>query len=179
MSKRRENLTEKNSHSIRMARLCPENIKQTYAALDTCARTGAQPWNADVNDYPGYMIESDLESGVAWGLFDSTGLAAYAVLDMKVDDEYSQVDGFDAGIPSATIHRLFTAGRAQGQGLGSKLVCELMQIAKKRGAKRMCIDIYGAAPVLVRFYTSLGFEKIGSFRRTEVDGEFTLYSRKI
>lgn len=113
------------------------------------------------------------------GLFDDVGLVAYAVLDMNVDDEYGQVCGFDMSVSSATIHRLFTAGQAQGRGIGSRIVREMMHLAKERGAERMCIDIYGAAPVLVGFYTALGFEEIGSFRRDEVDCEFTLYSRKI
>ena len=103
-------MTEKNNDCLRLVKLGPEHIEDVRKALDTCARAGAQPWNADVNDYPGCMIDGDLKSGAAWGLFDDVGLVAYAVLDMNVDDEYGQVCGFDMSVSSATIHRLFTAG---------------------------------------------------------------------
>lgn len=124
-------MTEKNNDCLRLVNLGPEHIEEVRKALGTCARAGAQPWNADVNDYPGCMIDGDLKSGVAWGLFDDVGLVAYAVLDMNVDDEYGQVCGFDMSVSSATIIQ----------------------------------------PWILK--------KIGSFRRDEVDGEFTLYSRKI
>ena len=82
MSKWRKNLTEKNNDCLRLVKLGPEHIEEVRKALDTCARAGAQPWNADVNDYPGCMIDGDLKSGAAWGLFDDVGLVAYAVLDI-------------------------------------------------------------------------------------------------
>ena len=91
-------MTEKNNDCLRLVLLGPENIEEVRKALDTCALAGAQPWNADVNDYPGCMIYGDLKSGAAWGLFDDVGLVAYAVLDMNVDDEYGQVCGFDMSV---------------------------------------------------------------------------------
>ena len=70
MSKWRKNLTEKNNDCLRLVKLGPEHIEDVRKALDTCARAGAQPWNADMNDYPGCMIDGDLKSEAAWGLFD-------------------------------------------------------------------------------------------------------------
>lgn len=168
-----------NIDGFRLRKLKPEHADQVRAMLDTCACKGTQMWNADTNAYPGCMIEYDLHDEAAWGLFDREGLAAYAVLSMDVDDEYSRVSDFDTSVPSATIHRLFTAGRIQRRGVGSRMVRALMDIAREQGAKRMCIDIYGTMPALVRFYTGLGFEKIGVFQRDIPDGDFTLYSCEI
>lgn len=60
-------MTEKNNDCLRLVKLGPEHIEEVRKALDTCARVGAQPWNADVNDYPGCMIDggrSEIRGGM-------------------------------------------------------------------------------------------------------------------
>lgn len=159
--------------------LTQQDKPKVMAALATCSSDRAQPWTDDEDEYPGCMIAGDLASGRAMGLFKDGELMSYAVLELDADEEYSRVPGFDASVPAATIHRLFTAGRAQGRGMGARMVELMAERARREGAGQLCVDVYDRVAGLMSFYGKLGFEIAGDFVRDDVDGMFTLMTRRL
>jgi N6-L-threonylcarbamoyladenine synthase len=65
------------------------------------------------------------------------------------------IDGLEADVMTIAV-----ADGLRGQGLGRRLMNRIMNVAAKRGAKQMFLDVRADNPAAQALYSSLGFEQI-------------------
>jgi putative acetyltransferase len=123
-----------------------ERIVAIHAAAVRGLR-GRDPYgDAEIEAWSQIRSPDDLRELMATRRFvvadGSDGLLAYAVLDPE----------------AATLRSVYVHPRAQGRGLGRRLVQDALAAAQKAGITHLELD---AAPTSVSFYEGLGFAVLG------------------
>ena len=102
--------------------------------------------------------------------------SAYALWTLEVGD--GMVVGYAVLAPSVLpenrpddleLHRIYVLAPFKSQGAGRLLMDAVVEEARKRGAKRLTLGMYGGNYPALAFYTRMGFGQIGT--RTFVVGE--------
>jgi ribosomal-protein-alanine N-acetyltransferase len=122
--------------------MAPPDV-DAVAALE--ADAFSTPWNAAtflrLMDRPGaelHVMEEDgviVGYGVLWCILDQGELANIAV-----------------------------AREARGRGLGGRLLAYFMDVARRRGVRRLFLEVRESNVVALRLYSSRGFDQIGRRR---------------
>ena len=88
---------------------------------------------------------------------DSEGIAGYA--------------GLDVGSEVADVMTIAVAPRAQGRGLGTTLLQELVDRARGRGAEYLMLEVRDDNLAARRLYEQAGFERLTTRRRYYQPGD--------
>lgn len=90
-----------------------------------------------------------LRSGYQCKVYESEaeGMLGYAVLMLAVDE--------------AELLDIAISSRHQRQGLGSKLLSEMLALARRHGMRRMVLEVRASNVSAIALYRSVGFGDIG------------------
>jgi putative acetyltransferase len=64
---------------------------------------------------------------------------------------------------TAEIKRLFVAPAARGQGLGRRLSCAIIALARRRGYAQLVLDTLHRLPAALALYEALGFQRTDAY----------------
>lgn len=96
------------------------------------------------------------------GYFTSDGLVGYAML--RGWDEGYEVPTFGVAVSPAY----------KGVGVGGELLRACLRMARERGAKRVRLKVYEGNERALRWYRSIGFERVGTTDDGQWVGELPL-----
>jgi ribosomal-protein-alanine N-acetyltransferase len=101
-----------------------------------------------------------------WAELAQPAQRAYVIADAAVDpagDPDGEVLGYAGVSVAAGVGDVMTVAvspAAQGQGLGRRLVAELLTLAEARGATRVMLEVRADNVAAQRVYAACGFERI-------------------
>jgi [ribosomal protein S18]-alanine N-acetyltransferase len=105
------------------------------------SRAYAFPWTQ------GVFRDCLLAQHPAWVLLEDGHVIGYAVLSIAADE--------------AHVLNLCTAPEAQGRGHGRRLLRALLQLARRRGAQRVFLEVRPSNAPAIALYHGEGFNEIG------------------
>ena len=79
---------------------------------------------------------------------------------------------------SGCIYSIVVDPKAQGKGLGRRLMREAERIARQRGLKRLTLQVRIDNMVAIRLYEGLGYKRAGLIRDYYSDGGAAIHFRK-
>ena len=150
--------------AVRAAR--PQDLPSYVALLEEAAR---RLWKRDVRQWkPGSQrarmawLESLVAQGALLRVDDAQGPLGGAILTRAATPEW-------AGVPGDAFfaHGLVVATRAEGRGLGARLLARLAELARREGAELLRLDCVEENARLRAFYRDLGFRER---ERVQVEG---------
>lgn len=122
--------------------MAPTDVN-AVAALEASAFS--TPWSADtflrLLDRPGAELHVMEEGG---------SLVGYGVLWCILDQ--------------GELANIAIAPEARGRGLGGRLLAHFVAVARRRGVRRLFLEVRQSNAVALRLYSSRGFEEIGRRR---------------
>lgn len=103
----------------------------------------------------------------------------YLIAHRPGDDRIAAYAGLFApqGAPTADIQTIAVAPDARRQGLGRVMMLQLLNEARRRGAREVFLEVRSDNPDAQSLYRSLGFEQISVRKRYYPDGQDALIMR--
>jgi len=78
---------------------------------------------------------------------------------------------FNARTDIARLYSIAVSERARGQGLGAVLLAAVEKAARRRGSRRMRLEVSQQNPAAIRLYERHGYRRIGERRGYYENGE--------
>lgn len=66
------------------------------------------------------------------------------------------------GLPDLELKRIYLLSRFQGLGVGARLMAAAVEAARKAGAPRLLLGVYGGNSGAIAFYARQGFAQVGT-----------------
>lgn len=73
--------------------------------------------------------------------------------------------GFRQALDEADILNVAVRADMRGQGIGKRLMTALLEEAKRRGVKRLTLEVSAENVAAIALYSGFGFEKVGVRKR--------------
>lgn len=117
------------------------SVSQQLYAITVAANNGHTTWKP-----ASFQSELDQERGLYIGLFRGGELVGY-IGSMSVLDELS-------------INNFAVLPACKRQGIGSRLMQELLEQSRKRGIQRIWLEVRVSNEAALRLYEQFGFEEV-------------------
>lgn len=106
------------------------------------------------------LVQGDIDAGTLYVLRQEGQIVAVAAADTCFEPVYDEVSWF-FGVKPGSFHRFAIAPQAQGQGLGRKLLMELLDILRGMGCDSLRCDTFCENHRALALYRSLGMRDAG------------------
>ncbi|NMM95321.1 GNAT family acetyltransferase [Bifidobacterium sp. DSM 109960] len=127
--------------------------RQTFAAVNTEENMNAYLEDAFAADK---LLRELRDESSEFVLAENDGRPAGY---LKINEAPSQTEFNDTA--SLEIQRIYIDGRAQGKGLGTRLMQYAIDTAKERGKQYVWLGVWEHNDKAIRFYARNGFYRIG------------------
>ncbi|MEV5329295.1 ribosomal protein S18-alanine N-acetyltransferase [Nonomuraea fastidiosa] len=95
-----------------------------------------------------------------------------------VDDEIVGYAGLAAAADQADVQTIAVLEKHRRSGIGSAMLSELLDEARRRGAREIFLEVRADNPAAQSVYRRFGFEEIGTRRRYYDDGTDAIMMRR-
>jgi [ribosomal protein S18]-alanine N-acetyltransferase len=95
-----------------------------------------------------------------------------------VDGEIIAYAGLAVAADQADVQTIAVLESHRGTGVGGAMLAELLDVAYRRGAREIFLEVREDNPVARGVYTHFGFEEIGTRRRYYDDGTDAIMMRR-
>lgn len=129
----------------------------------TCAQmqaAGLNQWSW--GEYPSRdIVREDLEAGRLYVARQGGAPICAVAIDQEQEEQYARVDWL-FGTRPGSFHRFAVAGELRGQGLGRKVLGEIIQILQGMGCDSLRCDTSAENAAALHLYESQGMRRAGA-----------------
>ena len=129
----------------------------------TCAQmqaAGLNQWSW--GEYPSRdIVREDLEAGRLYVARQASAPICAVAIDQEQEEQYARVDWL-FGTRPGSFHRFAVAGELRGQGLGRKVLGEIIQILQGMGCDSLRCDTSAENAAALHLYESQGMRRAGT-----------------
>ena len=127
----------------------------------TCAQMqGLNQWSW--GEYPSRdIVREDLEAGRLYVARQGGAPICAVAIDQEQEEQYARVDWL-FGTRPGSFHRFAVAGELRGQGLGRKVLGEIIQILQGMGCDSLRCDTSAENAAALHLYESQGMRRAGA-----------------
>lgn len=144
-------------------------------AVEKMQKQGIDQWD---ELYPVYDdFKSDIENEEMYLVKNDGKIVSLFVLSKEIAPEYQDGAFEYRGDNYIVVHRLCVDPDIQGQGIGSKTVALINELAKQQSYQAIWLDAFSENPYALKMYEHNGYNCVGEvmFRK----GRFYLYEKLI
>lgn len=138
----------------------PAIWKILQQAIERRKKDGSNQWQ---DGYPNVqVIESDIEKGVGFVLFENNEIIAYTAILINDEPEYSRIQGkWLTNGDFVVFHRVAIADAYAGKGISHKLMDYIKEYALKNNIYSIKADTNFDNPAMMRIFEKAGYTYCG------------------
>ncbi len=115
-------------------------------------------WNTA---YPAGKVRGDIEQGNLYIWLENEMVVSALSLDKEQPEGYENQNWKITNVTFLVVHRLAVLPGMQNQGIGEKVMKDVIRIAAEKSCRTIRLDVFTGNPGAVKLYEKLGYSDVG------------------